>query len=146
MTTVRAVGSRLDADKTSLSCASFFSRVSARAPSFFSNNRFLKLLFCWTSWIAFTNFLYNSSLSSWVCYIKKSCVSYTIITLALLNLDMPCLCKQCRSRSVGFFRSQLIWSALFAIQYLNSYQQLGSSNLTGWKWCGCSIFIQHDKG
>ena len=22
---------------------------------------------------------------------------------------MPCLCKQCRSRSVGFWRSQLIW-------------------------------------
>ena len=22
---------------------------------------------------------------------------------------MPCLCKQCRSRSVGFFRSQQIW-------------------------------------
>ena len=27
----------------------------------------------------------------------------------LLNLDMPCLSKQCRSRSAGFFRSQLIW-------------------------------------
>ena len=25
------------------------------------------------------------------------------------ELDMSCLCKQCRSRSVGFFRSQLIW-------------------------------------
>ena len=23
--------------------------------------------------------------------------------------DLPCLCKQCRSRSVGFGRSQLIW-------------------------------------
>ena len=23
--------------------------------------------------------------------------------------DIPCLSKQCRSRSVGFFRSQLIW-------------------------------------
>ena len=31
------------------------------------------------------------------------------LTLVLLNPDMPCLCKQCRSRSVGFFRSQLIW-------------------------------------
>ena len=27
----------------------------------------------------------------------------------VLNLDMHCLCKQCRSRSVGFWRSQLIW-------------------------------------
>ena len=24
------------------------------------------------------------------------------LTLALLNPDIPCLCKQCRSRSVGF--------------------------------------------
>ena len=31
-----------------------------------------------------------------------------ILTLVLLNLDIPCLCKQCRSRSVGFWRSQLI--------------------------------------
>ena len=27
----------------------------------------------------------------------------------LAEHDMPCLNKQCRSRSVGFFRSQLIW-------------------------------------
>ena len=31
------------------------------------------------------------------------------LTLVLLNPDIPCLCKQCRSRSVGFWRSQLIW-------------------------------------
>ena len=31
------------------------------------------------------------------------------LTLVLLNPDMSCLCRQCRSRSVGFFRSQLIW-------------------------------------
>ena len=64
VTTVSAVGSRFEADKTSLSCASFFSRVSASAPSFFSSNKFLKLLFCWTSWIAFTNRWYNSSRSA----------------------------------------------------------------------------------
>ena len=29
--------------------------------------------------------------------------------LVLLILDIPCLCKQCRSRSVGFLRSQLFW-------------------------------------
>ena len=32
-----------------------------------------------------------------------------IFTLVLLNPDKPCLCKQCRSRSVGFWRSQQIW-------------------------------------
>ena len=31
------------------------------------------------------------------------------LTLILLNLDIPCLCKQCRSRSFGFWRSQLIF-------------------------------------
>ena len=35
----------------------------------------------------------------------------TMLALVLLDPDMSCLCfcKQCRSRSVGFFRSQLIW-------------------------------------
>ena len=32
-----------------------------------------------------------------------------LLTLVLLNPDLSCLCKQCRSRSVGFWRSQLIW-------------------------------------
>ena len=32
-----------------------------------------------------------------------------ILTLVLLNPEMSCLCKECRSRSVGFWRSQLIW-------------------------------------
>ena len=50
-----------------------------------------------------------------------------LLTLVLLNPDMPCLCKQCRFRSVGFFSG----SALFAIQYWNLYQQSGSSNLNG---------------
>ena len=31
------------------------------------------------------------------------------LTLVLLNPDKPCFCKQWRSRSVGFWRSQLIW-------------------------------------
>ena len=29
---------------------------------------------------------------------------------SLAEHDMPCLSKQCKSRSVGFFRSQLIWT------------------------------------
>ena len=39
------------------------------------------------------------------CYVHVC----TILTLVLLNSDTPCLCKQCRSRSIGFWRSQLIW-------------------------------------
>ena len=51
------------------------------------------------------------------------------LTLVLLNPDISCFCKQCRSRSVGFW----FGSALFAFKYVNLYQQSGSSNLTGWK-------------
>ena len=32
-----------------------------------------------------------------------------VLTVVLLNPDILCLCKQCRSRSVGFWRSQQIW-------------------------------------
>lgn len=46
--------------------STFFSSVSAKAASFFSSSKFLKLLFCWTSWMALTNLLYSSSRSLWV--------------------------------------------------------------------------------
>ena len=42
---------------------------------------------------------------------------------------MPCLCKQCRSRSVGFCRSQLIWSCTVC----HKVQPPGLSNLIGYK-------------
>ena len=51
-----------------------------------------------------------------------------ILILALLNPDIPYLCQQCRSRSVCFWRSQLIWICTVC-HYLNLYQQSGSSNL-----------------
>ena len=55
---------------------------------------------------------------------------YLFLTLFLLNLDMPCLCKRCSYRSVRFWRSG---AALFVIQNVNLYQQPGSSNVIGWK-------------
>ena len=69
------------------------------------------------------------------------------LALVLLNPDIPCLWKQCRSRSVGFWISQLIWSALFAIQYVKLYWKAGSRNLIGWQLEEdvASKFIQHDK-
>ena len=39
-----------------------------------------------------------------------------ILTLVLLDPDIPCLCKQCRSRSVGFWRSQLIRICTVSLQ------------------------------
>ena len=70
------------------------------------------------------------------------------LILVLLNPDTPCLRKQCRSRSVGFWKANWSVSALFIIQYVNLYQQPRSSNLIGWKLeVGmASEFIQHDKG
>ena len=50
---------------------------------------------------------------------------------ALAEHDMHCLSKQCRSRSVGFFRSQLIWTFTVCHSDVNLYQQPGSSNLIG---------------
>ena len=55
------------------------------------------------------------------------------LTLVQLNPDMSCLCKQCISRSVGFWSTNWSGSALFAIKYVNLHQVSGSSNLIGWK-------------
>ena len=41
-------------------------------------------------------------------YTKAKCMPVCLLTLVLLNPDILFFCKQCRSRSVGFFRSQLI--------------------------------------
>ena len=49
------------------------------------------------------------------CWINQRVVKvnlYTnclLLTLVVLDPDIPCICKQCRSRSAGFWRSQLIW-------------------------------------
>ena len=51
---------------------------------------------------------------------------------SLAEHDKPCLSKQCRSRSVGFCRSQLIWICT-VIKYVNFYQKPEASNLIGWK-------------
>jgi hypothetical protein len=57
VTTESEAGSRFDAERTSLSWASFFSKLSANVLNFFSNNKFFKLLFCCTSLIALINLL-----------------------------------------------------------------------------------------
>ena len=48
-----------------------------------------------------------------------------VLPLVLLKQAMPCLCKQYRSRSTGFFRGQMIWiCTVFVIKYVNLYQNL----------------------
>ena len=53
----------------------------------------------------------------------------TKVNPSLAEHNMPCLSKQYRSRSVGFWSG----SALFVIKYVNFYQKPGSCNLIGWK-------------
>ena len=64
--------------------------------------------------------------------VQTSMRNLAILTLVLLIPVIPCLCEQCTSRSVGL---EANWSgpALFAITYLNLYQQSRSSNMIGWK-------------
>ena len=54
-----------------------------------------------------------------------------MLTLVLLNPDMPCL----YSKDPDQLASEASWSgsALFVINYVDLYQQTGSSNLIGWK-------------
>ena len=53
--------------------------------------------------------LYSGPILIRACF---TCSSGGILALFLLDLDMPCLCKQCRSRLVNFWRRQLIWMLL----------------------------------
>ena len=39
---------------------------------------------------------------NWITASGLLCFGLFSLTLVLLNPDIPCLCKQCRSRSVGF--------------------------------------------
>ena len=58
-----------------------------------------------TSWMG----LHSSSMEFCSFTQPQSLNSSYHLTLVLLNPDILCLCKQCRSRSAGFWRSQLIW-------------------------------------
>ena len=62
--------------------------------------------------------------------------SVSVLTLVLLNVDIKCLCKQCRSRSVGFRRSQLIWICTVChsvCEFISTWIKL-SDWLKNWKW------------
>ena len=60
-------------------------------------------------------------------YSRQVTCKLCYLTLILLNPDIPCLYKQCRSRSVGFFRSRLIWICTVVIMYVNLYQHPGTN-------------------
>ena len=51
-----------------------------------------------------------SSRTTWNNFLMKFVIAFELyyLTVVLLKPDIPCFCKQCRSRSVGL-KSQLIW-------------------------------------
>ena len=75
---------------------------------------------CYISWV-------SSLVFCTVCIYQSSeniNFGWNLLTLVLLTLDMPCLCKQCRSRSFGFFRSQLSWICTVChsvFEYISKY-------------------------
>ena len=65
---------------------------------------------CWNkasadTWKVYTKYRHRHKQQRYRAFFQ----AFHHLTLVLLNPDIPCLCKQCRSRSVGFWRSQLIW-------------------------------------
>ena len=71
-----------------------------------------------------------------------------ILALVLLNPDMPCFANSVNPDQLASKEANWSGSALFAIKYVNLYQQPRSSKLIGWKLqVGmASLFIQHEKG
>ena len=65
------------------------------------------------------------------------------LTPVLVSQDISCLCKQCRSRSVGFFRSQLIWICTVfhqVFEFIATFQIKQSDWLNIRSWCGLLIY------
>ena len=55
------------------------------------------------------------------------------LTLVLLNPDIPCFANSVDPDQLASEEANWSGSALFAIKYVNLYQQSRSSNLIGWK-------------
>ena len=70
------------------------------------------LSLCWShrSYCRFCHSLTHIIMNMWTVY--------NSLTLVLLNQDIPCLCKQCRSRSVGFSEANWSESAPFVIMWI----------------------------
>ena len=74
--------------------------------------------------------------------------SFDHLTLVLLNTYIPVFANSVDLDHLASEEANWSGSALFAIKYVNLYQQSRSSNLIGWK-LGMGVasqFIQQDKG
>ena len=58
--------------------------------------------------------------------------NWIILTLVLLNLDMPCA-NSANPDQMASEEANRSGSALFVIKNVNLYQQLGSNKLIGWQ-------------
>ena len=56
---------------------------------------------------------------------------WCVITLVLLNLDMPCLCKNVDPDQLASEEANYSGSTLFGVKCVNLYLQPGSSKLIG---------------
>ena len=73
---------------------------------------------------------------------------WQFLTLLLLSTTCPVLANSVDPDQLASEEANWSGSALFAIKYVNLYQQSGSSNLIGWK-LGMGVackYIQQDKG
>ena len=70
----------------------------------------------------------------WLVYYNVICYnSKWHLTLLLLNMTCPVLANNVDPDQLASEEANWSGSALFAIKYVNLYQQSGSSNLIGWK-------------
>ena len=110
--------------------------ILTRIDNVLTTNKLVKLTMFWTT--GPSNFIE-----------KKKALSRAMklsLNHSLAEHDMPCFSKQCRSKSVGFCRSQLIWICTVVIKYVNFYQKPKSSNLIGWKVGMASYFYSAWQG
>ena len=66
--------------------------------------------------------------------ISNRCLLH-ILNPSLAEHDMPFLSKQCRSRSVGFWKSQLIWICTVC-HYAPNFEEVGGAYCF-WDVCAC---------
>ena len=67
-------------------------------------------------------------------HLKSNGNNDRLLTLVLLNPDIPCLANSVNPDQLASEEANWSGSALFAIQFVNLYQQSGSSILIGWKF------------
>ena len=85
-----------------MKCQSLFSRKYKKN---ISKYRFVKFLLSMLSVLSIQAISLNKLICETTYVTKPGTLTLALLTLVLLNSYIPCIRKQCRSRSVSFFRS-----------------------------------------